>query len=535
MSYDGFDAAYFDVSAGGMGASNGLMAIMGAGDLQPGDQPSYQVCKEIFLSHPLGAKMVESPITMAQSQEREITIPDAPPEVKKAYVDKWQDLECDDHILNVHSQSRVYGIASVVLGIENYPEDKPAEMEKLYKESIFFNVADPLNTSGSLVLSQTTNTPFFQKPRGVRLNGAWFHPSRCQIVMNERPIFIAYTNSAFGFVGRSVYQRALYPLKSFLKSMYADDKIMSKLALIIAKLKAPGAIINQAMMKIAGWKRALLKWAISGQVATIDPDEDVTAIDMTNVGPAGVYARTNILKNIATAADMPAKLLENETMVGGMAEGTEDAKTIAKYIDRIRIKMRPTYLWFNNITQYLAWNPVWYASVIQSKYPEYKDIPWDQAFMKWRADFVAEWPSALIEPPGEAIKRDEIKLEAVIAIVQVLMQYLDPENRATLMQWATDCFGDNENLIPHKLELDWDAVSEHLMEQQEQQAEMAEHALEEPAAGTGAKPKAGGGKVTKFPSFKDSAMTRPQLDQRLARLRALAEGLTPQIREKLTA
>lgn len=534
MPFDTFDTAELGVAPGGEGGS--LEFLMQARDIEPGSDPSYQLCKLIYLYHPLGAKMAEAPITMAQSQERAITIQGAPDEVRTAYLAKWEEIQADDHILNTHSQSRVYGITSIVLGIKGYAEDKPAKMEELYKQEIFFNVADPLNTSGSLVLSQTSNTPFFQKPNGVRLNGAWFHPSRCQIVMNERPIFIAYTNSAFGFVGRSVYQRALFPLKSFLKSMYADDKIMAKLALIIAKLKAPGAIINQAMMKIAGWKRALLKWAVSGQVATIDPDEGVETIDMTNVAQAGEYARTNIIKNIATAADMPAKLLENETMIGGMAEGTEDAKNIARYIDRIRIKLRPTYKWFDNIVQYLAWNPVWYVSVIQSKYPDYKDISWEVAFMKWREAFVSEWPSVLIEPESEEIKKEEVKLEAVVAILEVLLPVLDAENRATLIQWAADCFGENKRLFPHELDLDWEALEEHQIEQEEQQDQMQQHALESPPAGAGAKPGSGvGGNVKKFPSFKDSAMTRPQIELRLARLRALAEGLTPEIRKKLTA
>jgi len=32
-----------------------------------------------------------------------------------------------------------------------------------------------------------------------------------------------YTQAAFGFVGRSVYQRPLYPLKSFVQTMITDD------------------------------------------------------------------------------------------------------------------------------------------------------------------------------------------------------------------------------------------------------------------------------------------------------------------------
>ena len=47
---------------------------------------------------------------------------------------------------------------------------------------------------------------------------------------------------------------------------------------------------------------------------------------MQNVYAAGTYSRTNIIKDIASAAEMPAKLLDNETLVAGFGEGTEDCQ-----------------------------------------------------------------------------------------------------------------------------------------------------------------------------------------------------------------
>ncbi len=42
------------------------------------DDPSYQLCKTIFLFHPLGQKIASAPVKMAQFLPREITIPDGP-------------------------------------------------------------------------------------------------------------------------------------------------------------------------------------------------------------------------------------------------------------------------------------------------------------------------------------------------------------------------------------------------------------------------------------------------------------------------
>lgn len=44
-----------------------------------GDGPSYELAKSCFLYHPLGRKMAEGPVALAQSQKRRITIGDAPP------------------------------------------------------------------------------------------------------------------------------------------------------------------------------------------------------------------------------------------------------------------------------------------------------------------------------------------------------------------------------------------------------------------------------------------------------------------------
>ena len=413
----------------GLTQSSALYRMLMGDDIAPGSPPSYELCKTIYLYHPLGAKMVDGPLTLAQSQERVITVQDAPDEVRQAFLDEWEAQEADTHILNVHALARIYGISAIVLGVEGQPSNSLVDMPEIYKKKIFFNDLDPLNVAGSLVLSQQTSDPLFQKPVTIRTSGDTYHPSRFRVVMNERPIFISYTGSAFGFVGRSVFSRALYPLKSFIRSMIADDIIQSKIGALIAKMKSPGSIVNQVMRVVASLKRALLKRLQSGQVLSIDTEESIETLDMTHVDTAGTYSRNNIIRNIETCADMPAKMLDQETMVSGFGEGTEDARRYAQYIGRIRIKMNPEYKWFDNIIQYRAWNPDWYKRVIQSKYAEeWGSVDFTVAFSQWREAFHAEWPSLLIEPESEQIKKEEAKLEAVIAILNSLLTQLDPYN-----------------------------------------------------------------------------------------------------------
>lgn len=521
---------------GGLGYGPGNRTQLGqmlmAPDIEPGESPSYQTCKTIYEFHPLGAKMAEAPLNMAQRQERVIAVQEAPEEVVAAYVKQWKADKYDTSIHNTGRISRIYGISSMCLGAETaggdaMPTNAPLDLTKIWDMRIFFNVMDPLNTAGSLVLNQQPNAPDFNKPKGVTVQGKSYHASRFVVILNEEPIFISYTSSAFGFVGRSVYQRALFPLKTFIRFMIADDMIATKLALLVAKRKSPGSVIDGLMMKVSEAVRWLLKQAQSGNVLQIDPEEDIQTLNMQNVDGAGTYARTNTIKNIATAGDMPAVLLENETLVSGFGEGTEDAKNIAGYIDRIRIWLAPLYDFCDNVCQYRAWNPQFYKT-IQEKYPDqYGAVEYDEAFVKWRAAFSATWPELYKEPESEAIKSDQVKFEAVIAAAEVLLPLVDPTNQSIVMQWITDCLADNKRLFPHALELDFDSLESHLEEQKQQQDDMAAAAMTAPGDDSGGDSEPDG-MAKKFGKF-DSV--RPLKNMRairaMARLRAAVDAYGP--------
>lgn len=450
---------------------NGLAASLGssledlllAPDIQPGDAPSYQLCKTIYTYHPLGAKLAESPISMAQSQERRIAIPDSPEErVLEAFRREWRAIEADRMIFNTMTLSRVYGIASVALMIDGAKPADPVDYDALARQKISFNVLDPLNTAGSLVLNQDPNSIDFLKHAAIGVNGIPYHRSRTCVMMNEDPVYLAYTQSAFGYVGRSVYQRCLYPLKSFVSTMVADDMVARKAGLLIAFMKAQGSIIDWVMEKAAGIKRQLLQSGVTNNVLSMDAEEKVESLNLQNIDGALGASRKNILENVASAADMPAKLLNAETFAEGFGEGTEDAKHVARYIDRVRIQMAPLYAFFDKIVQHRAWNRDFYKT-IQREFPDaYGDVEYTEAFWRWVNSFSAEWPNLLTEPDSDKIRTDEVKLKAVIALIEVLRTDLDPENKAALIQWAADNVNQNKQLFQSPLLLDYEALLEYV-------------------------------------------------------------------------
>ena len=465
--------AEFTINSSAVG--NELSQLLMVDDLTPGDEPSYQVCRSLYLFHPVGGRMVDSPIKLAQSQPRVVTVNEAPEEVADAFIEEWKKMKADEIAANVAGVARIYGVGSLVLGAVDVPTNVPLDPKKFADYELYFNVVDPLNTAGSLVLNQNPNAPDFQKYTIITVSGQPYHRSRTLVLMNEKPIYIAYTTSAFGYVGRSVYQRALYPLKTFVQSMITDDMVTTKAGLLIAKLQPAGSIVDKLMAGVAGLKRSMLKTAKTGNVLSISTgnaagigEESIETLDMQNVDGAGGWARGNVLKNIATAADMPAILLENEGLSqgGGLgSEGSEDAKMIANYVGTIRKWMEPVYEFLQPIVQRRAWN-VDFFHVMQNKYPDlYGKMTYETALYSWINDFKSHWPNFLEEPESEKIKISETKLKTLISVVQVLLPELDPMNKAAVLQWLVDNLNADDIMFTQALTLDPEALESFAQEQ----------------------------------------------------------------------
>src|SRR5579864_6223177 len=106
--------AFIDFKGPTLGGA--LEELLVAPDIQPGDGPSYQLCKTIFAFHPLGEKLAKVPVRLAQSKPRTITVQNGPEDrLRKAFLAQWAKDGCDRHIANLHTLKRVYGLASLAV------------------------------------------------------------------------------------------------------------------------------------------------------------------------------------------------------------------------------------------------------------------------------------------------------------------------------------------------------------------------------------------------------------------------------------
>lgn len=458
---------------------NALQSLMMATDIVPGDSAGYELCKQVYLYHPHGSKIVDRPLTLAISKARELTVPNAAgdgTDLIEAFEKQWKADECNEHLLNVGRLARIYGPASIGVVEKDADPTTPLDFAKLSKATMSYNEWDPLNTSGSLVFNQDPNSLDFQKTNGVRVNGVNYHRSRVVVLQHENPLFIAYESAGFGFTGRSAYQRALLPLKQFIHVMSANGMVALKAGVLIAKIEQPSSAVDRVMAGFLGQKRQLVKEAETGNVLSISTSEEIESLNLQNLEGPLELVRRNIIEDIAAGAGMPAKLLLEDTFAVGFGEGTEDSKAIAQYLISVREWLSPIYDFLDRTTMYRAWNEEFYATM-QDKYPEqYANVPYTAAFTEWQNAFLAQWPNLLEETDEQKAAGEKVTLEAVVSVFEVLAPELPASEKAKLIDWVANNLNAKTHLFSSPLELDIQAIMDFGIEQEEAAKEAAETA-----------------------------------------------------------
>jgi len=468
------------------GDGSPLYQILNAQQLVPGEEPSYQVCKLLYVYHPLGKKIVDAPISKAMGKRRDIIITeDISERLVKRYNEIWDSMAIDDYIANTYRLSRIYGVGSVAVIPEDGNTDKPLSPDELRNSgtNLKFSVFDPLNTAGSMVGILDPNDPQFLKYSSIAVAGKQYAKSRAHIQLYEQPVYLSFTNSAFGYVGRSVFNRALYPLQSFLSSMITDNMVVLKSGVLVAKIRQPGSISDRIMHAANQFRLNLLKTAKTGNTIAVQPDEDVQSLDLHSLDYA--VPRKNILENIALSLDMPSSFLTNESLAQGFGEGSEDAKLIAGYIDDVRLDMQPLYDFFDNIVQHVAWSPE-YFETLKSQDPDYRKMSFEEFFSKARRSFRTKWPAALEPTKKELVLMQKEQYTSVLEVYNTLAPSLSGDNLARLVDWTTANLNEAQNLFPNRLELDAEEIAKESDIIAKQNASMGGEAI--PGVMSGNKP-----------------------------------------------
>jgi len=445
--------------------TSGLMDILCADEIVPGSIPGYSTCKLLWTCHILGGKVVEKPVALAIGEPRKINVPGALEEVLvKSFTDEHERLGVDNHVRDVMHLSRAYGAGAVAFGLPDVPTDKPIDLFSLASQpDLYFNTFDPLNLSGSIVTNQNPNAPDFQKPnQDITAAGQPYHSSRTRTVFHGTPVYLDYQSSSFSFSGRSIFLRALYPMKSYINTMIQNDMVASKAGLLIEKVQQNGSIVSNLMDKATGRKRNLLKEGGNNQVLSIGQNDAIESLNLQNIDGALTMARDNIIADIAAATDVPAILIKDESFAKGLASGDQDMMAVVQTISAIRTQTNPLYEFFDKITMHRAWNPEFFAA-LQNAYPEElagKDYKtW---FFATCDLFASEWPDLIKEEESVKTERNAKKLKAMTDVLNALAPVVDPVNRANVVQWFAEALSGMDELFTNSLIIDYDALAEYV-------------------------------------------------------------------------
>jgi len=439
-----------------------LAKILDNNEIQPGSDVGYELCKLIWQFHPLGGKLVEKPIDMAMCKPRRYIVDTDPDErVVRQFEAVFKRMRISEKVKNFFYVSRCYGAAAIGVGTIDGDLAQPLGTFDLTEEDIFINVFDPLNAAGSLVTSQDPNSPLFQEPnKSLTIASVDWHSSRTLTLFHGAPIYLEYQNSAFGFTGRSVFQRCLYPLKSYISTMIANNLVAKKAGVLVAKTEQNGTIASGLMALATRTKRLMLKEAENEGVISIGTSDDIESLNLQNIDGALKTARDNIISDIAAAADVPANLIREEAYAQGFSDGKEDSKATSQYVDGIRQLVETVLDYFEKIVMYVAWTEEFYEA-LKTEYPEIITEDFKTTFYRWQREFRAEWQELVEESPDKRRESDKALVDGAIQLVNAMLPELDPENKAAALVWLADVANSTKTYGETPLTLDEDAIAEY--------------------------------------------------------------------------
>ncbi|WP_337049969.1 anti-CBASS protein Acb1 family protein [Serratia fonticola] len=439
--------------------------LMENDSIEPGDHAGYELCKQLWEFHPLGGKLVEKPITMALFKPRTNTVEgDEDKRLVTAFEDAWKRLDVTAKISNLFFVTRCYGAAVLAIGNrkDGSKTDAALELWGLEEDDVFINIFDPLNAAGSMGTTQDPNTAEFQQPnRHIRVAGETWHPSRTLRLFNGAPIYLSFQSSAFGYTGRSVFQRVVYPMKSFLQTMVTDNMVSNKAGVLVAKISQKNSVASAISAFALKVKRGMLKVSATENVISIGDGDSIESLDLQNVDKALTVSRDNIISNIAAGSDIPANLIKDEAFAIGFSDGTEDSKSVAQYIDSVRQKIDPVILFFERIVQHIAWSEAFFVTM-QTDYPElYAGKSYKEVFYQWQQTFTSEWPPLMESPPETVQKSEGEVVKQVVELFNALAPRLDPANAATLVECIAEAVNRLSAFKDSPLVLDYEVLANY--------------------------------------------------------------------------
>lgn len=314
-------------------------------------------CRTIYTKHPLGRVIVDAYTDMIFSVPRRITFDGFPGWLADEYAKVALEMGEDEAIRTTVNTAQIYGDATLYILCDATPEisdpSVPLTSEMIRDcRKVRFAVADPLYATGYVELDP--NNYDWLRPVRISVQGVDYHPSRYIMQLNGQVIPLRFSESAYRYSGRSVYQSCVEALRRYL---YLDEgltKYSSQIGMSIWRIspdRKAGLLSNlfgslgRAGSSAIDAGLTMLRGAGTSNAIALLHDEDYTSIELKGISDL-VELRDMTLKEIARATGRSETLLLGRKFAAGLNAGDNDYRDDIMRVNAERARViLPLYDW----------------------------------------------------------------------------------------------------------------------------------------------------------------------------------------------
>lgn len=377
--------------------------------LQQNTEPSYQDCKNIYTSHALGKRLVNSIVEFSLSTPRKIVIQNAPQEVVDRYNKILKDYKIDKVVKKVACLNRVYGMSALYVSTSKKNDDyQNLKRSDVMDNQIYFKALDPYNFA--IDINQNALSPLFLEASNPRVQNHKVGGKRIFVNFNDDPIYLDFTESSLNFAGRSVYQNMFRFLRTWSLLFLALERIALKASSILITKEGGNSSSDSKSLEVAQRSAELVKQMEQGQVAFLLNGEHAEFFNLNGASEVGAMI-SELKMGLAIALDdTPATILLDKELSNGLSEGSEDMKAVIMKVNTFRsLYVDPIYEFIDSYLFYKAWDDAFIKDFLKkgSSPSLYEGLSLQEIRRTWIESFSYIWESVYPKTPDEETRAKE--------------------------------------------------------------------------------------------------------------------------------
>ena len=316
---------------------------------QDNDILDAQQAKKYYTNHPYGKRIVDYLIDMANI-ERSFSM-GSYSEGILVFKEISLRTSQNEAVREACKQALIFGECTLYVVIESDDKElsdisKPLLYHKIKpSDKIRFLCAYPI-----IANSTTEQNPLninFMRKTNINVNGTSVHPSRAIVLRYGMPLYLAFTNSAFQFTGRSIYQNCAGALDTLTLLDNAQTRVANQIGLIIHGFDTHGSagsevIGNDNLQDVIQAKAQQTNYATTNNTLAIPNADNISYLESSSAAQAVSTMRVDLLKRVSSGTSVPYQELVGESYSSNLSEGSSDFKLAQQkltYIQNTILKM----------------------------------------------------------------------------------------------------------------------------------------------------------------------------------------------------